>query len=168
MAINWNFNESEYAEKNFQPIPVGNHRIRIAEATEKKSSKNNDMIELKFDVSGYNAKLFYYIVFMPDNTAMTNQKLGEFWESFKIPKGDLNTKSWIGKVGGCKVKHEEYNGEMTAKVSYLINQKTQEKLAPWKEPENTAALTGRNKNVSVNAADFFTDVTPIPDQDLPF
>lgn len=165
MAINWNFNKEEYAEKNFQPIPVGNYRCRIATAEEKKSKNNNDMIELKLDISGYNSKVFYYLVFMPDNTSITNQKLGEFWESFKIPQGDLNCKSWIGKVGGCKIKHEDFNGEVTAKISYLLNQKGQEKLPAWKEPENTAALTGLK---DISASDFFTDVTPIPDEDLPF
>ena len=78
MAINWNFNADDYEERSFDLIPVGNHRIRVAEIEETTSSKGNQMLKFTFDVSGYNSKLFWYLVFMPDNPKITNQNIGDF------------------------------------------------------------------------------------------
>ena len=50
-----------------------------------------------------------------------------------------NGRQWIGKVGAVRVKHEEYNGNMTAKVAYVINRKKQDKLEPWKDMGAAAA-----------------------------
>jgi hypothetical protein len=80
---------------------------------------------------------------MPDNQKLTNQKLGELWNSFGIPQGNFNLQEWVGKVGAAKVKHEDYNGEPTAKIAYFINKDRQDKLPAWKEPSN-ASLTGGN------------------------
>ena len=87
------------------------------------------------------SRLFHYIVFMPDNTQITNSKLAEFWDSFGIQRGNLNTASWNGKIGACKVKHENYNGEPSAKVSYFLKKKDQETLSPWQEPSGIASVT---------------------------
>jgi hypothetical protein len=55
MAINWTFDNSQYEEKTFKPIPVGEHRVRIASAEEQTSSKTgNQMIKLTLEVSGHN------------------------------------------------------------------------------------------------------------------
>ena len=78
--INWNFNENEVEERSFEVVSVGKHRVRIESAEETKSSKGNDMIKVVMQVSGMAAKLFHYIVFMPDNTQLTNTKLAEFWD----------------------------------------------------------------------------------------
>ena len=151
--INWNFNENEVEEHSFEVVPVGKHRVRVESAEETKSSKGNDMIKLTLQVSGMAAKLFHYIVFMPDNTQLTNTKLAEFWDSFGIPKGNLSTGSWVGKIGACKVKHEEYNGEPSAKVSYFLRKKDQDALPAWQEPKGIASVSGA-PNVS---ADDFVD-----------
>jgi hypothetical protein len=42
-------------------------------------------------------------------------------------------KQWIGAVGAVRVKHEEYNGNMGAKVAYCINKGRQDKLPAWKD-----------------------------------
>lgn len=132
MAIQWNFNAND-VEEGFPLIPVGDHRLRIASANEKKSSSGNDMIELSLDVSNYPGRLFYYLVFLPNNTTMTNTNLKRFWDSFGIESGNLNTASWVGKVGAGRVKHEEYNGDQTARISYFIERKKQDKLPAWVE-----------------------------------
>ena len=93
------------------------------------------------------SRLFHYIVFMPDNTQITNSKLAEFWDSFGIQRGNLNTASWNGKIGACKVKHENYNGEPSAKVSYFLKKKDQETLSPWQEPSGIASVTYAPKDV---------------------
>ena len=141
MAIQWNFNADDYQEMDFAPIPVGDHRVRIANAEEKTSQNGNDMIVLTLDVSGQASKLWYYMVFMPSNPQMTNQKLGAIFNSFGITPGDMNTQGWIGKVGACRVKHEQYNGETQARVSYFLGKEKQENLPPWQESAGVASVT---------------------------
>lgn len=139
MSINWNFSADDYTEQSFKPIPVGDHRVRIAEAEEQTSSSGKQMIKLVLDVSGYNSTIWHYIVFMPENQKLTNQKLGELWNSFGIQQGNFNLQSWIGKVGAAKVKHEEYNGESNAKIAYFISKDRQDKLPAWKDGNSTAS-----------------------------
>jgi hypothetical protein len=155
--VNWNFNAADYEETSFKPIPVGDHRVRIASAEEQMSSSGRQMIKLVLDVSGYNSTIWHFIVLLQDNQKLTNQKLGELWNSFGIPQGNFNLNTWVGKVGAAKVKHEEYQGETNAKVAYFIKKDRQDKLPAWQEPNNAS--------VSVTAQDF----TPIDiDDDLPF
>lgn len=139
--INWQFDSSDYSEQSFKPIPIGDHRVRIASAEEQTSSKGKQMIKLVLEVSGYNSTIWHYIVFMPDNQKLTNQKLGELWNSFGIQQGNFNLNSWVGKVGAAKVKHEDYNGESNAKIAYFINKDRQDKLPAWQEPNGTTAST---------------------------
>ena len=157
MSINWNFQAADYEEKSFKPIPVGDHRVRVASAEEQISNAGNQMIKLVLDVSGHNSTIWHFIVFMPDNQKLTNQKLGEFFNSFGIQPGNFDLHSWIGKVGAAKVKHEERNGEMNAKIAYFINKDRQDKLPAWSEPSNKAALTG-----GFNPNDY-VDITPSDD-----
>lgn len=139
MSIDWNFNATDYEEQSFKPIPVGDHRVRIASAEEQTSSKGKQMIKLVLDVSGYNSTIWHYIVFMPDNAKLTNQKLGELWNSFGIPQGNFDLNVWRGKVGAAKIKHEIYEGNPNPKVSYFISKDRQDKLPAWQEPANAAA-----------------------------
>jgi hypothetical protein len=122
MAIAWQFNSNDYEEQSFKPIPIGEHRVRIESVEEGTSNKGNPMLTMVLEVSGYNAKIWHYLVFMADNQKFTNQRLGELFNSFGIQPGNLNTQTWIGKVGAAKVKHETYNGETSAKIAYFINQ----------------------------------------------
>ncbi len=151
--VNWNFNANDYEEKSFKPIPAGDYRVRIFDAIEKQSKSGNDMIEVTLEVSGYSAKVWYYLVLKKDDAKKTNQKLGEFWNSFGIPMGNFALNTWKGKVGGAKIVHEEYEGNTNAKVAYLLNKDRQEKLAAWREPTVN------------NVASQFEEVTP---SDLPF
>ena len=154
--INWNFDSSMYEEQSFKPIPIGDHRVRIASAEEQTSNSGRQMIKLVLDVSGHNATIWHFIVFMPDNQKLTNQKLGELWNSFGIQQGNFNLNSWVGKVGAAKVKHEDYNGEPNAKIAYFINKDRQDKLPAWKEPSNNNG----------NASQDFVAINDIGD--LPF
>lgn len=143
MAINWSFDNSQYQEHTFKPIPVGEYRVRIASAEESVSQAGNQMIKMVLEVSGYNGKIFHNLVFMQDRQDITNQKLGELFNSFGIQPGNFNLTTWVGKVGAAKVKHEEYNGEMNPKVAYFIGKDRQDKLPAWVEPSNKAELTGQ-------------------------
>lgn len=162
--MEWNFNAQDFEEKSFEVIPVGDHRFRIEEANETKSSKGNPMIKVTLAVSGKNSKLFHNINFMPDNVKLTNQLLGEFWTSFGIQLGNLNVSTWIGKVGAGRVKHEIYNGENQAKIAYFKNPKQAEKLPAWVEPSNSSGTTAANSDgfMPVGNADVPFDTSDIP------
>lgn len=154
MSISWTFNPADYEEKDFTIIPVGDHRVRIADVVEKTFKSGNEGYEITFDVSGQSGKLWFYLVLNKADQKQTNQNLGAFFECFGITNYAMgNGKQWIGKVGACRVKHEEYQGSQSAKVQYLINRKKQEQLPPWQGKAATAPVdTG------------FT----VTDDDLPF
>ena len=144
MSISWNFNTNEYEEVSFKPIPVGDHRVRIQSAEEQVSKKGKQMIKIVLEVSGYNSTIWNWIVFDPENSKLTNQKLGELFNSFDIQAGNFNLSSWVGKVGAAKVKHEDYEGQPSPKIAYFIGKDKQSKLEPWKEPSNGSS--GNNGN----------------------
>lgn len=158
------FNNFQREENDFAPIPEGAHRIRInsVEMTKSKTSRN-EMLAFKFDVSGYNSMLFHYIVDNPDNPKFTNRKLTEFFDSFPaIQAGNVpnNLNSWVGKVGACMVKHEEYNGKTSAKVHYFISADKAASLPPWREASG-------NATAPTTTADGFVTM-PQGDSSVPF
>ena len=131
---NWNYNPNHYEERDFSIIPEGNYRVRISDVAEKTFRSGNEGYEIVLDVAGHNSKLWYYLVLNRENEKQTNQNLGAFFNSFGISNTTLgNGKQWIGKVGGVRVKHEPYNGSMSAKVQYLISKSKQDELPPWQE-----------------------------------
>ena len=132
--MGWEYKREE--SQDFKPLPEGKYRIRI-KSVEKAISKNsgNDMLAFQFEVSGERALLFHYITFLVDKPEITNRMLTSFFDSFKdIPDGDFNLNNWVGKVGACVVKHDEWDGKVSAKISYFIKADKQGDLPPWKEP----------------------------------
>ena len=136
--VKWAY-DKDVQDAKFKAIPVGQYRCRIEEAIEETSQKGNEMIKLVLAISGYNSKVYHYIVFMPEGNDkngnplmnITNRNLKSLYEGFGIPEGDLNANGWVGKVGGVKLKHEEFDGSMQAKVSYFLNQAQQVALPAW-------------------------------------
>ena len=136
--MNWTFNPEQYTEKNFKALDEGDYRVRISDVTYKEARNGHTGIEIKLDVSGKAQKLWHYIWFDESNERLTNQRLGELFNSFDIKAGEQdNIDSWIGKDGGVRVKHVEYDGRMLAKVSFCLNRKYQEKLPAWKDKPTT-------------------------------
>ena len=108
--MSWNFQREE---TQFEVLAEGNYRIRVASAEKAQ------------------------ITFMKDKPEVTNRMLTQFFDSFKdIKEGDFNISGYVGKVGACHVKHEEYNGNKQAKLSYFIKADKQSDLPPWQEPSN--------------------------------
>ena len=138
----WTFNPAEYDENSFSPIPVGDHRVRIADVVEKTFSSGNSGYEITFDVSGYGSKIWYYLVLDPNDTKKTNQRIGSFFDSFGITDFNMaHYQNWRGKIGAVRVVHEEYNGNQQAKVRFCLSKKNQDKLPAWKESGNGAPAT---------------------------
>ncbi len=129
--MEWNYQREE---STFEEIPVGEHRVRIADAEKAISKNGNDMLVLTLDVSGYRSRLWHYVVFMPDHPEITNRNLTSIFDSFGIPDGDFNLANWKGKVGACMTKQDEFG----TKVRYFLNKKKQENLPPWKEPSESS------------------------------
>ena len=137
---NWTFDANQYEEQDFSIIPAGDHRVRIADVEEKVSKSGNEMYEITFEVSGHNSKLWFYLVLDQSDPKKTNQRIKDFFDSFGIVDHSMGSgRQWIGKVGAVRVKHEEYNGNMSAKVAFAINRKNQEKLPPAKFSGTAAA-----------------------------
>ena len=133
--MKWTFDANQYdANKTFELIPVGDHRVRI-ETVEEQISKNTgyEMCKLTLSASGYGSKLFHYVVFMPDRPEITNQNLGTIFDSFGIQQGNMNIYEWQGKVGAARVKHEQYDGKPQAKIAYFLLRSKQDDLPPWQE-----------------------------------
>jgi hypothetical protein len=145
---NWNFDPNQYEEQDFQIIPAGDHRVRIADVVEKVFNSGNEGYEITLSVNGYNSKLWFYLVLDRNDPKKTNQRIGDFFNSFGIAELSLGSgKQWIGKVGAVRVKHEEYNGSTSAKVAYVINRKKQDSLAPWKDGGGAASAPAAQPNI---------------------
>lgn len=158
---NWTFNPADYSANDFAPIPAGDHRVRINDVVEKTFGSGNEGFEITLDVSGYGSKLWFYLVLDRADTKKTNQRIGTFFESFGIGDFDLSHyRGWIGKIGGVRVKHEEYQGENRAKVAFCLNRRNQEKLPAWKGEAPVAT------NPTASAPNF--EAVNINDSDLPF
>lgn len=156
---NWTYDPSQYQEKNFELIPVGDYRARIADVVEKTFKSGSQGYEITLDINGHNGKMWFYLVLDPSNPQQTNQRIGDFFNSFGITNPAMGTgKQWIGSVGAVRIKHEEYNGQNTAKVAYVIARSRQDKLPAWQNPTGGAAPT---------AAPSVNDNVEIP-EDLPF
>ena len=147
--MNWNYDANDYNETSYVVIPEGIYRARISKAEEKTYSSGREGIAITFDVSGYSGKVFYNLVFMQEDKAQTNQKLGSLFNSFGI-QPSMNLSTWIGKVGAICVKHEEYQGEKQARFHYCVNRNKQDNLPAWKEP-----LSGNSTTESTPAAPTF-------------
>ncbi len=154
---NWTYNPNDYQEKDFTLIPEGNHRVRINQVTEKIFKSGNEGFEIVLDVSGQSGKLWYYLVLNRANEQQTNQNIGAFFNCFGITTPQLgNGQQWVGKSGAVRVKHEDYNGNKSAKVQYLLNRSKQDELPPWQGNASTAQPQAQTE---------FTQVNP---DDLPF
>ena len=133
--INWTYNANDFKINETTLIPEGDHRVVVAGVKVKTYSSGNDGFEIMLDVSGYSSRLWHRIIMDPANPEKTNHNIGKFMESFGIINYDLNDyESWVGKDGAVRVKHDSYNGSMSAKVLFCITRAYQAKLPEWQEP----------------------------------
>lgn len=147
----WDFKREE---SEFEELPEGRYRVAIVNAETAVSSKGNDMLVIKMQVSGTNRNLWNYITFLDDRPEITNRMLTQFFDCFGIEDGDFNLNNYIGKVGGCQVKHDQ---DGRARVQYFLSKKQQESLPPWK---GEVHLEGRQSP--------YEDYQAQDDSDVPF
>lgn len=143
MAL-WNFDPTQYTEKTFELIPVGDHRAKIKEVVLRDGdtafNSGNSGYEITMAISGYTSTVKHYLVLNPADPARTNQAIGAFFDSFGIAERQLgNGQAWVGKAGAVRIRHEEYNGENRAKIAYCIAKSRQAKLPDWKEVGGVAS-----------------------------
>ena len=142
--LKWNYNHQDYVNGGFKPIPPGPHRVRIDNAEECTSKSGREMIKMTLEVSGHSGKVYYYMVFMPEYREQTNKRLGDIYESFQIPQGNLEPVYWIGKEGAAMLATEVHEGKDRSKVDYFLDQKKQAELPPWQEPKSSGGGGGRS------------------------
>ncbi len=138
--LSWKYNPENYnADGNsYQLVPPGQYRVRIEDAEETISkASGKDMIKLTLKVSGYEGHIWYYQV-LDGSTAEkrrnTDNRLGQIFDSFNIPQGDMNLENWKGKVGAANIKNELDNKEtMRAVISWFIQRSKQDELPAWQE-----------------------------------
>ena len=167
--INWNYNAADFKqhESTNVLIPEGDHRVVVNKVTIKTYSSGNDGFEIMLDVSGYPGKLWHRIIMDPTNPEKTNHHLGKFFESFGITNYDLNCyDEWVGKDGAVRVKHDSYNGSMTAKVLFCITRAYQAKLPAWGESAVTRVTGAPTHSQSFNSTPTMPNeyVPPVPPQ----
>ena len=142
---NWTFDPSQYEEKSFEIIPQGDYRARVIDVTPKNFRTGSEGYEITLAINGYNSKMWFNLVLDPSNPKMTNQRIGDFFNSFGITNYAMGSgKQWIGSAGAVRIKHEEYNGNTRATVHYCIERKRQDSLPAWKNNGNAAAAAEPN------------------------
>lgn len=132
MAINFTYDATQYEAKDYSIIPEGDYRVRITGIQEKTFKSGNEGFEVTLEVNGSKSRLWYYLVIDVNNPKTTNQRLGIFFESFGITNHNLAAyKTWVGKIGAVRVKHEEWKDSVSPKVAYFIGKDKQDKLPAW-------------------------------------
>ena len=154
---NWIYNASEYTERAFAPIPEGDHRVTINKVEGKIFNSGNEGFEITLDVAGFDSKLWLYLVFDPNDSAKTNQRIGMFFDSFAIHDHDFSHfGKWIGKDGAVRVKHNMYNGSKIANVAFCLSRSQQSKLStPKANPfAERTSVSNTNRVMDFNGFSF--------------
>lgn len=169
------YSENEYQESKIT-IPQGKYRARISQIIPKISKKGSPMYEITLDISGFSYRVKDYLVFMEDNTKMTNAKVGAIIHAFGVSAIGINPAEkpagWEGAVGACFIKPDE---EGRPKVSYYIEKEKSTDLPPWKEPERKLGFGNSDASMfsapvpqTAPPANVGMSLPPVDDEDLPF
>ena len=136
--FNWNYNPDDYNANTAGLLAEGDYRVCISSATPTVAKNGTNGLEITLVVNGCNNNLRHYIWFNPNDVQRTNQKLGQFFNSFDIGETEYNSCGlWGDKRGAVHVIHSEYKGRTIAKVAYCIERNKQDKLPEWKNDAPT-------------------------------
>ena len=158
MALWTHYNPDDFKDNSYELIPEGNYRVRIDKVEETVThSSNKDMLKLTLSVSGYNSKLWGYIVLDDTNEETilrTNRYLNSVFSSFGITSHTMDTREWEGKTGGVKVRHkDDAQGVKRAEVAFFLYAREVDKLPAWQEGKNGTVSTSNINPDMVNVSD---------------
>ncbi len=135
--FNWNYNPDDYNANTSGILAEGDYRVCISSAMPKVAKNGTHGLEITLKVNGNTNNLKHYIWFNPNDVHRTNQRLGQFFNSFDIgPSEQTSCVPWLDKRGAVHVVHSEYKGRTIAKVAYCIERDKQDKLPNWQEEES--------------------------------
>ena len=130
--FNWNYNPNDYSASALGILAEGDYRVSINSAMPTMAKNGTEGLEITFDVNGHNNRLKHYIWFNPNEVQRTNQKLGQFFNSFAIAPSEQNScEPWRDKKDAVHVIHSDYKGRTIAKVAFCIERDKQDKLPEW-------------------------------------
>ena len=119
---------------NSTPLPEGNYRVRINQASLSEDEDGNIRLEVVFDLSGKIRKLWYGIIISLDDHEAVSDKLNNLFQSFGISSSEEeNFDSWVGKMGAVRVKPANYCGKVVDRVVFCLSKGYQKRLPAWKE-----------------------------------
>ena len=132
--FNWSFDPSCCHDDHTDILAEGDYRVSISNAMPTVAKNGTEGVEITFDVNGHSNRLRHYIWFNHNDVQRTNQKLGQFFNSFDIGPMEYNSCTpWVDKKGAVHVVHAEYKGRTIAKVAFCIERDKQDTLPPWQE-----------------------------------
>ena len=132
--FDWNYNPSDYNANVSSILAEGDYRVRISSAMPTVAKNGTHGLEIILNVNKSTNNLKHYIWFNPNDVQRTNQKLGQFFDSFDIkPTEQKSCAPGRDKNGAVHVVHSEYKGRTIAKVAYCIERDKQDKLPEWKD-----------------------------------
>lgn len=162
---NWDYKKKDYEDSKIT-VPAGKHRVRMASVTPKVSrTSGNQMYEIVFDVSNFAFKIYYYLVFAPDNASRVNGSLGAISESFGTTTTvdpEVTPVGWVGAVGAANVKLDE---DSRPKISYFIEKSKQTDLPAWVEKSTTNQGGVPNAGSNQGSSQWMQEGTSIADTD---
>ena len=117
-------NWDSYQREERPRLSPGDYRVEIVSVEEKESKAGNPMLVIGIRPNGSNITINHYIV----KNEWFNRNMTDFFDSFNIDDGDFTLPTWIGAVGGARLKEDD-KGYL--KVQYFISEDRAEKLPPW-------------------------------------
>lgn len=83
--------------------PDGERAMRVVDAKDATSKKGNQMIAVSLRVDGGNGINYMHFI---NSGEKFDGNMTQFFDCFKIPRGDFNYMDWVGKVGRGQFYHE--------------------------------------------------------------
>ncbi len=146
-------------EEDSRLLPAGNYDGEILSAVEKKSSKGNDMIELKIkvmDTDGSERTITDYVMAAMPRKLMNFSQATDMIDAYQA--GHIPADLLVGKYVQVKLKIEKGTGtyrDKNAVADYVVNKTAAEKIMNDPAPVKRDAVTA-------------SAGPGIPEADLPF
>ena len=119
--FNWNYNPNDYSATTSGLLEEGRYGVRVINAKQTVAKNGTEGLEISLEVCGQSNKLKHFIWYTRETPARTNQLLGEFFNSFDIKPGEVNScDAWMNKQGSVYVVQDTYKGRRIAKVAFCI------------------------------------------------